>query len=50
MADRREDPVALLGDRAGELHEARQSAAARPCQPAVKQPLGGWGGQLVDLA
>jgi hypothetical protein len=33
---RGEDPVALLGDRAGELDERCQSAATRPRQPTVE--------------
>jgi hypothetical protein len=50
VLDRGEDPVALLGDRSGELDERRQPAAPRPRQPALQQPLCLLGGELVDLA
>ena len=50
MVDRGEDSVTLLGDRSGELHERRQSAATRPRQPPVQQSLRGRRGETVDLA
>ena len=50
VLDRGEDPVALVGDRAGELDERRQLASSRPLQPGVEQPTRRGGGELVDLA
>ena len=50
VLDRREDPVTLHDDRAGELDERRQPAPPRPLQPTVEQSLGGRGRELVNLA
>jgi len=50
VLDRGEDPVALLGDRAGELDECRQTCSTRPRQPAVEQATRRGGRELVDLA
>ena len=50
MVDRGQDPGALIGDRAGELDERLQPAAASPLQPPLEQRDRGVGGESVDLA
>ena len=50
VGDRGLDPEAVSADRAGELDERREPAAAGPREPGVEELERGGGGEAVDLA
>ena len=50
MANRGEDPLALRGDCAGELHEGLQAAAPRPGEPPSSRRDRRLRPESVDLA